>query len=79
MERERREFSPAFKREAVASLEASGRPLKQVATEVGTSPSKLRTWCALILGDATRSRPAALGVPSLPSWADQVSEIPFEA
>lgn len=35
MPKTRREFSPEFKREAVALLESSGRPLMQVATEVG--------------------------------------------
>ena len=33
MTKMRREFSPEFKREAVALLESSGRPLMQVATE----------------------------------------------
>ena len=37
----RREFSPGFKREAVALLESSGWPLMQVATEVGR-PGRLR-------------------------------------
>jgi transposase len=35
----RREFAPEFKREAVALLESSGRPLMQVATELGIQPS----------------------------------------
>ena len=35
MAKTRREFSSEFKREAVALLEASGRPLMQVAMEVG--------------------------------------------
>jgi len=35
MPKMRREFSPEFKREAVALLESSDRPLMQVATEVG--------------------------------------------
>lgn len=42
MAKTRREFAPEFKREAVALLESSGRPLMQVATEVGISPSMLR-------------------------------------
>ena len=46
MPKTRREFSPEFKREAVALLESSGRPLMQVATEVGISPSMLRNWRA---------------------------------
>ena len=40
MPKTRREFSPEFKRETVALLESSGRPLMQVATEVGISPSQ---------------------------------------
>jgi len=52
MPKTRREFSPEFKREAVALLESSGRPLMQVATEVGISPSMLRNWRAVIRGDA---------------------------
>lgn len=35
MAKTRREFSPEFKREAVALLESSGGPLMQVATEGG--------------------------------------------
>ena len=75
MAKTRREFSPEFKREAVALLETSGRPLMQVAMEVGISPSMLRTWRALIRDGAARSRPAAPGIPLLPSPADQASEI----
>jgi hypothetical protein len=43
MTKTRREFSPEFKQEAVALLETSGRPLMQVATEVGVSPSMCGT------------------------------------
>ena len=75
MAKTRREFSPEFKRETVALLETSGRPLMQVATEVGISPSMLRNWRAVIRGGAARPRPALPGVPSLPSPADQASEI----
>ena len=46
----RREFSFEFKREAVALLESSGRPLMQVATEVGISPSMLRNWRGVVRG-----------------------------
>lgn len=48
MAKTRREFSPEFKQEAVALLESSGRPLMQVATEVGISPSMLRNWRAVV-------------------------------
>jgi transposase-like protein len=35
MTKPRREFAPEFKRETVALLESSGRPLSQVTTEIG--------------------------------------------
>jgi hypothetical protein len=38
MTKTRRDFTPEFKREAVALLESSGRPLMQIATELGISP-----------------------------------------
>ena len=76
MPKTRRAFSPEFKREAVALLEGSGRPLMQVATEVGISPSMLRTWRAAVHGGTARSRAATPSVsPPLPSLADQASEI----
>ena len=40
----RRTFTDEFKREAVALLESSGRPLMQVAAELGIQPSMLRSW-----------------------------------
>src|SRR4051812_16933151 len=40
----RRPFTDEFKREAVSLLASSGRPLTQVATELGIQPSMLRTW-----------------------------------
>jgi transposase len=75
MTKTRREFAPEFKREAVALLESSSRPLMQVATEVGISPSMLRNWRAAIHTGAARSRAVAAGVPPLPSPADQAAEI----
>jgi transposase len=63
MTKTRREFAPEFKREAVALLESSGRPLMQVATEVGISPSMLRNWRAAIHTGAARSRAVAAGAP----------------
>ena len=71
-----REFSPEFKRETVALLESSGRPLMQVATEVGISSSMLRNWRASVRDGSARSRVAASpGLSPLPSPADQASEI----
>ena len=40
----RRHFTDEFKREAVALLVSSGRPLIQIASELGISPSMLRNW-----------------------------------
>ena len=40
----RRQFSDEFKREAVGLLASSGRPLIQIASELGISPSMLRNW-----------------------------------
>ena len=63
-------------RETVALLESSGRPLMQVATEVGISPSMLRNWRAVVRSGSARSRAASSpGSPALPSPADQASEI----
>ncbi len=40
----RRDFTVEFKREAVSLLRVSGRPLTQVAAELGLQPSALRRW-----------------------------------
>lgn len=44
MGQERRQFTDEFKTEAVALLASSGRPLVQIAAELGISPSMLRNW-----------------------------------
>ena len=44
MSQGRRHFSGGFKREAVAVLVSSGRPLSRVASELGISPSMLHNW-----------------------------------
>ena len=44
MGQERRHFTDEFKQEAVALLASSGRPLIQIANELGISPSMLRNW-----------------------------------
>ena len=79
MTKMRRDFTPEFKREAVALLESSGRPLMQIATELGISPSMLRNWRAVVNGTAPRSRagsraPAPAASP-MTSPADQAAEI----
>ena len=58
----RREFTDEFKREAVVLLRDSGRPLTQVAAELGLEPSVLRRWRSLANGAgqvASAVRPAA--------------------
>jgi len=40
----RRQFSREFKEEAVRVLAESGRPLAQVARELGLRPEQLREW-----------------------------------
>jgi transposase len=79
MTKTRRDFTPEFKREAVALLESSGRPLMQIATELGISPSMLRNWRAIVNGGPPRSR-AGSRTPSptagpMTSPADQAAEI----
>ena len=75
MPKSRREFSPEFKWEAVALLEIGGRPLMQVATGLGISPSMLRNWRAAVRGGTVRSRATASTASPMPSPADQASEI----
>jgi transposase len=40
----RRQFTDEFKRESVGLLASSGRPLSQIAQELGIAPSRLRAW-----------------------------------
>jgi transposase len=40
----RRHFTDEFKQEAIALVVSSGRPLSQIASELGISPSMLRNW-----------------------------------
>jgi transposase-like protein len=44
MTKARRSFTDEFKREAVALLQTSGRPLIQIASELGIQRSMLRNW-----------------------------------
>jgi transposase len=39
-------YSSEFKREAVALLRSSGRPVPQLAKELGVSPQSLRNWAS---------------------------------
>jgi len=40
----RRDFTDEFTREAVSLLRGSGRPLTQVAAELGLQPGVSKTW-----------------------------------
>ena len=64
MTKTRRMFTDDFKREAVALLESSGRPLMQVAAELGIQPSMLRGWRGAANGSKT-SPTALLQTPAL--------------
>ena len=79
MAKTRREFTPEFKREAVALLESSRRPQMQVAAELGIQPSMLRQWRVVQSGSAPWSRPGVLATPSptspVASPSDQAAEI----
>jgi transposase len=44
MTKARRSFTDEFKREAVALLQTSGRPLIQIASDLGIQRSMLRNW-----------------------------------
>lgn len=78
MTKTRRELAAEFKREALAMLEGSGRPLTQIAVELGIQPSMLRAWRAIIQGGATRprsrSRVETTTLTSGPSPADLASQ-----
>ena len=73
MTKTRRRFTDEFKREAVALLESSGRPLMQVAAELGIQPSMLRGWRAAANG--TKTSPTMAAPPRLPLPAEQAAEI----
>ena len=42
--REKRQYDEAFRRNAVALVESSGRPLSEIAAELGVSHWNLRDW-----------------------------------
>lgn len=79
MAKTRREFTPEFKREAVALLESSGRPKMRVAAELGIQPSMLRQRPAMLNGASPGPRSAGSTGASPPSPvaspSDQGAEI----
>jgi transposase len=64
----RRQLTDEFKREAVGLLASSGRPLIQIASELGISPLMLRNWRngsgGRDAGAARRPIPASARIPS---------------
>ena len=77
MTKPRRSFTDEFKREAVALLETSGRPLMQIADELGIQPSMLRNWRnAVGVPAGASSRPDTQATPPRAgSPGDQSAEI----
>jgi len=71
----RRQFTDEFKREAVALLASSGRPLLQIASELGISPSMLRNWRNRSEGPNAGSVLRRIPEPAPHSAPDSVSEI----
>ena len=79
MAKRRREFTPEFKREAVALLDSSGRPQMQIAAELGIQPSMLRQWRSALMGGSPPPRatasPGAAAASPVVSPSDQAAEI----
>lgn len=79
MAKTRREFTPEFKREAVALLESSGRSQMQIAAELGIQPSMLRQWRTVLMDGSVQQRPTGApgSAPTSPvaSPSDQAAEI----
>jgi transposase len=72
MDQSRRQFTDEFKREAVALLASSGRPLLQIASELGIPPSMLRNWRNRREGRGAGAAPA---VHSVPDPAAEISRL----
>src|SRR3954469_12522341 len=75
MGQERRHFTDEFKMEAVALLASSGRPLVQIASELGISPSMLRNWRHRCEGQKAGSPPHRQPTSITPSVSDPAAEI----
>lgn len=79
MAKTRREFTPEFKRDAVALLESSGWSQMQIAADLGIQPSMLRQWRAALSAVWPRQRSAGSAATSpaspIASPGDQAAEI----
>src|ERR1700758_2673715 len=71
----RRQFTDEFKREAVALLASSRRPLLQIASELGISPSMLRNWRNRNEGRNAGPASGSDAAPTPHSGSDSASEI----
>src|ERR1700761_630643 len=67
----RRSFTDEFKREAVSLLARSGRPLTQVARELGIQPSMLRGWRGAISGGSKPGADTSVGQAAAVVSAEQ--------
>ena len=54
-------YTEEFRKDAVELLQSSGRPIKQVARELGVNVNSLRTWRNRILGQSASSCVRAVG------------------
>ena len=72
----RREFADGFKREAVVLLRDSGRPLTQVAAELGLAPSVLRQWRSLANAAEEAASAVRSGAAAVATSAGQVGNRP---
>ncbi len=78
MGQDRRHFTDEFKTEAIALLAGSGRPLAQIASELGISPSMLRNWRNRHGGQHAGSAvppKAASATPCVPDPAAEISRL----
>ena len=75
MVQERRHFTDELKREAIALLASSGRPLRPIASELGISPSMLRNWRPRSIGGGSGSAPPPIAASAPPSVPDPAAEI----
>ncbi|HET6804193.1 MAG TPA: transposase [Frateuria sp.] len=76
----RRTFTDEFKAETIALLESSGRPLSQIAQELGIEQSVLRTWRRKLRPSGVQSaRPVASvlngNAPTVPTVTADQAEI----
>jgi transposase len=66
-------YSDEFRQQAVDLLVSSGRPLKQVAADLGVSPNSLRSWRNRALGAGSQGKVEA---PLLRGEADAAANGP---